>query len=285
MLIELDAGALVAASQGLFGFAQYVQDGKALDNCGLSLSDSTRLKMIEHCRFIGEKANQLGLRGTKVSTRRAIQTLESFTPQEKMPSVNNYDPILESSAYWVISRVEIDVVHRAVFDVANRLRDELEERSFLAFSSDASEALFVDSAPFDESVSDAFPSSEFDIREAAKCKALSRWTACVLHLMRALEPALLLLQNAVNVAVPKEQWDQIINQIDAKIREIKKQSHGKGDEQWYSEAASHFRLMKNAWRNYAAHGRKAYNEEECEAIYTNVKYFMRHLATRLREES
>lgn len=136
---------------------------------------------------------------------------------------------------------------------------------------------------FGRSVEHAFPSASADISEAGKCRSLGRWTACVMHLMRALEPALLALQAEVQVNAPKEQWDQIINQIEAKIREISGRTHGKVNEQWYSEAASHFRLIKNAWRNRAQHLHDRYDEERAVEIYNSVQAFMRHLATRLSE--
>jgi hypothetical protein len=160
---------------------------------------------------------------------------------------------------------------------------EMEAR--LVFVMPSAHARFYndDEPLFGEDVENAFPSSAPEITEAGKCRALGRWTACVMHLMRALEPALLALQNAVQVNVPKEQWDQIINQVEAKIREITKRTHGKADEQWFSEAASHFRLIKNAWRNHAQHLHERYDEERAVVIYDSVRAFMRHLATKLHE--
>jgi hypothetical protein len=78
-------------------------------------------------------------------------------------------------------------------------------------------------------------------------------------------------------------WNQIIHQIEAKIREIKKGTHGTDNEQWYSEAASHFRLIKNAWRNHATHCRISYDEEKAQEIFESVRSFMRHLSTKIAE--
>ncbi len=170
-----------------------------------------------------------------------------------------------------------------IVQVRDRLPDELAQTCLLSLSPREA-ALFDPSEPlFGTEVEDAFPSASFDISEAGKCRAIGRWAATVMHLMRALEPAIHSLQRAVGVSVPKEQWDQIINQIESSIRNITKKTHTPDEEQWFSEAATHFRVIKNAWRNYAMHGRDTYDEERASAIYDSVRAFMRHLASRLKD--
>ncbi|HWN42015.1 MAG TPA: hypothetical protein VNW71_07310, partial [Thermoanaerobaculia bacterium] len=51
---------------------------------------------------------------------------------------------------------------------------------------------------FGEGVAAAFPSAVIDIEEAGKCYALSRYTACVFHLMRVMESALRVLASTLN---------------------------------------------------------------------------------------
>jgi hypothetical protein len=136
---------------------------------------------------------------------------------------------------------------------------------------------------FGDAVSAAFPTSVYDIEEASKCRGLERWTACVMHCCRALEPALQALENAVPVEVPKEQWGDRINQIESAIKKMTKATHTKEEVQWFSDAATQFHFMKNAWRNYAQHLKHTYDEERASAIYDAVRTFMRHLATKLHE--
>jgi hypothetical protein len=45
----------------------------------------------------------------------------------------------------------------------------------------------------------------------------------------------------------------------------------------YAQAAP-FGVLKDAWRNHTMHSRVAYDEEEAEHIFGNVKMFMRKLA-------
>lgn len=167
--------------------------------------------------------------------------------------------------------------------MTNILRDDLSSKFVFIIAPKYAELLDSELPVFGGQVHDAFPSAEADIRDAARCLSVGANTACVIHCMRALEPALHKLQESVGVNVQKEQWDQIIRQIESKIREINKRTHGADDEQWFAEAASHFLHIKNAWRNYAAHGRAHYDEEKASEVFYSTKALMRHLATRLSE--
>lgn len=51
--------------------------------------------------------------------------------------------------------------------------------------------------------------------------------------------------------------------------------------QFYAEAASEFRLFKDAWRNYAMHAEHSYTDEQARTIYDAVRAFMQHMAVGL----
>ena len=148
--------------------------------------------------------------------------------------------------------------------------------------------LLSDPLPFGESVDEAFPSARYDISEAGHCLALRRPTACIVHLMRALEVGLSYLAVALDMSLTSENWNTILNLIEKEIRSRTKESHGEKwkteDEPFFTESATHFRLVKNAWRNHAAHARDKYTDQEAEEIYGSVRSFMRHLSKRLSEE-
>jgi hypothetical protein len=57
----------------------------------------------------------------------------------------------------------------------------------------------------------------------------------------------------------------------------------KDQQEFFSQAASHFMILKDAWRNYTAHERGKFTEEEAETILINVRSFMQKLATQLHE--
>lgn len=159
--------------------------------------------------------------------------------------------------------------------------DEMAARLMFVMSSKHA-GFYGDGQHFGAAVDDSFPSASQEITDAAKCRALGQWTACVLHLMRALEPALNALTQHVGVE-PEQNWNNALNQIDAKLRGISKAKDGLEAEQWAAEASAHFRSIKNAWRNHAAHGRARYNEDEAVAIFDNVRVLMQTLAARLIE--
>jgi hypothetical protein len=77
--------------------------------------------------------------------------------------------------------------------------------------------------------------------------------------------------------------------MEKEIRSRTKETHGEDwkniDEPFFSEAATHFRFLKNGWRNHAMHARVKYTEEEADEIYRSVRALMRHLSERLCETS
>ena len=84
-------------------------------------------------------------------------------------------------------------------------------------------------------------------------------------------------------------WAPAIEQIESKIREMHKDPAWKAlpdckqQQEFYAQVASHFGVLKDAWRNYAMHVRGKFTEEEAEMIYINVKGFMKKLVGKLRE--
>jgi hypothetical protein len=161
-------------------------------------------------------------------------------------------------------------------------RDEIEARSLFVMSG-AKAALYDQHEPlFGAAVDDAFPSSSFDISEAGKCLACGRWTAAVMHLMRALEAPLGALAAHVGGSGGAN-WNKQLNEIESRLRLISKSKDGSDEEQWAAEAASHFRAIKNGWRNRAMHGQETYDEDRATQIYEAVRALLRHLAGRLAE--
>lgn len=142
---------------------------------------------------------------------------------------------------------------------------------------------------FGDEVAAAFPNASFDVSEAGMCLALARGTSGVFHLMRVLEIGLTALGNKFGVSLEHTNWAPAIGEIESKIRGMpqdpqwKTAPDCKAQQEFYSQAASHFGILKDAWRNYTAHVRGIYTEEQAELIFDNVKAFMQKLAQRLHE--
>jgi len=136
-----------------------------------------------------------------------------------------------------------------------------------------------------EEARNAFFSAEYEMDEAGKCFALARYTACVFHAMRALEPGLKALGADLDLSV-ETNWNKALDQIEKEIRSRSTKTHGpawKDDEPFYAEAATHFRFIKNAWRNHTAHLKERYDEERAESVLRHVGEFLRDIANRLHE--
>jgi hypothetical protein len=142
---------------------------------------------------------------------------------------------------------------------------------------------------FGDKVETAFPSAAYDISESGVCLALARGSACIFHLMRVLEIGLTVLGKQFGVSLAHTNWAPAIDQIESKIRNMQKDSAWnalpdcKEQQEFYSQAASHFGILKDAWRNYTMHARGFYTEEKAEQIFENTKGFMQQLAERLHE--
>jgi hypothetical protein len=135
---------------------------------------------------------------------------------------------------------------------------------------------------FGQEVEDHFSLASFDIAESGKCLALSRGTACIMHLMRVLEFGLNVLANELGVRFERREWENVINDIEVAVKLINGPHVGtewREKQKFYSEAAKDFRYFKNAWRNHAMHARERYDASEAKLIFEHVKSFMHHLAT------
>jgi hypothetical protein len=140
---------------------------------------------------------------------------------------------------------------------------------------------------FGQIVGDAFPESTPEVAEAGRCFALARWTACVFHLMRALELALHKWATDLGVtqfsAIELENWKNILDAADKKIRTLEQQPKSAAkdaDLKYYSETLAHYRTFKDAWRNHVAHSRERYDEGRALSILNHTREFMTLLAGR-----
>jgi HEPN domain-containing protein len=156
---------------------------------------------------------------------------------------------------------------------------QLESRSVLVIDSHNSKFLTADDPPFGIEVDNAFPLAAEEILEAAKCLALQRNTACVFHLMRAMELAVARLAEALATGKPTDkEWGKILSDIGASIEAMPK---GEKRNRW-SESHSHLYHVKQAWRNDTMHPKKTYTEDQAQAVFTAVRSFMQHLAPLIR---
>jgi hypothetical protein len=105
--------------------------------------------------------------------------------------------------------------------------------------------------------------------------------------MRVLEHGLRALANDVGKTFDRQQWHNIIEEIESEIRNIAKTGPKTPEKderlQWLSESAKEFFYFKDGWRNYVAHGRSRYDGPQALSTLEHVRTFMGRLATKLSE--
>jgi hypothetical protein len=193
-----------------------------------------------------------------------------------------------------IERVGIQFFAQQVIEIQTRLNDELAAEMivilkprnaeyFTAFSPDTGNLPATELEQTWVPVFKAFPSIKYDTLESLKSYALGRNTAAVFHLMRVLEIGLGTLGSVFGVSLAHTNWGPAIDQIESKIRDMHKDPVWKAlpdckdQQEFYSQSASHFGVLKDAWRNYTAHARGKYDEQEASDVMTSVRAFMQKL--------
>jgi hypothetical protein len=181
---------------------------------------------------------------------------------------------------------------QATFPRLSRFVDELETRIVDSFDREAffhltrSEvALFDSHHPFGPAVSNAFPSSIIDVEEAAKCLALARPTACVLHLMRAMEFVLEAVAKSINVDYQFQGWEAIIkrmrSEMDKDYKSMAPQFAGR--KEFLSSVLDRLMTVKDALRNPTMHARVHYDLDRADEVYRASRVFMQKVAEEIAE--
>jgi hypothetical protein len=173
-------------------------------------------------------------------------------------------------------------------ELQRRIEDEIQSVLWLYVPREKSK-FYRGSAAFGAEVAAAFPSTSYDIEEAGKCFALNRYTACSFHLMRVIEVGLRSLGKALNDPDldPKKNpsWERLLGKCDKELRKPlqERSQEWKTDELFFSTSTANLRAIKDAWRNPTLHVERSYHEEEAQEVYSAIRSFMRHLATKLAE--
>ena len=177
-------------------------------------------------------------------------------------------------------------LNRFGHDLLLRMVDELELTKFVAVESNKV-GLYEPKGPlFGESTSTHYPSAYFEIEEAGKCLALGRSTACVFHLMRALEVGIRAVASNLKIPDPvkptQRNWGAILKSIKDEISNRARWSR-KANKLFFEEVYASLDSVKNPWRNATMHVEQTYTEEEAESIFYAVRSFMTKISSRFDE--
>jgi hypothetical protein len=223
----------------------------------------------------------LGLVSTSKQVERIHETFAHIVEKVISPSW----PELTALISELRRRIEEDLEEAVFFQVRaerigtcfRRVRDE----GLTQFTVQAPRQFFGDP------VLDSFPSTGADIEAVRDCLFSDHATACVYHLMRVLEIGLRSLADRFGVPSDHANWNTMIEKVEKAIRDMasdpNRASDWRDQQQFFSQAATHFMFLKDAWRNYTAHAHGQYTDEQADLILVNVRPFMQKLATRLHE--
>ena len=181
------------------------------------------------------------------------------------------------------ARLDIEVIKGtllpALQELRSRIQDELEGK--VLYHVTPQEVAFIHQAEnlFEATARAQFPEVVEDLSEGAICFGFNRYTACVFHLMRAMEGALGAIGTHFKATVINRYgepltWGIILGNVKVIVEKL---PEGPDKEKW-SEVVVLLHYVKIAWRNTTMHPKQTYTKTEAEAIFEAVKAFLRHFA-------
>jgi len=237
-------------------------------NLALPADEIPKKRVLSYLPLVEKQFRELGLSIAADTAKDLVQEVaaENFR--------RSYD--------WLIARID------AVESVA---RKELSNKSFLYVPPESAKFWPTKDQPylFGELVASKFRSASADIFCAGTCLATAHPTASVFHLMRVLEVGLGAIGKVFNVSIENTNWQNAIDQIESKVRKMHEDAAWKSlpdckeQQKFFSQAASHLGISKDAWRNHTMHSRSKYSDDEAERIFYSVKAFVGTLAEKLSE--
>jgi len=171
-----------------------------------------------------------------------------------------------------------------ILDELLRVRDDfrhmLSSRHFYSVQPELAE-MHGNPELFGAAVARKFQAARDDVEHAGNCLAVGESTACVLHLMRAMETALRRLGQRLGTQInPKDTWGVILKNMDRAIEALpEKTAHQKRKKSRWAESRANLFHVKLAWRDDSMHGKASYDQTQAREIFDRVKAFMQHLAT------
>lgn len=170
-------------------------------------------------------------------------------------------------------------ISQAIIHLQSRIKDELAAQNFFRVRPE-DVGLYGQSELFGATVAKKFKTAAQDIQNAGNCVALGQATACVFHLMRAMEIAVRQLGKRLKVTItPQTTWRQMTNQMDDKIKKMpEKTEHLKRKKNDWEAARANLHHVGSVWRNNTMHPATSYTPSQAHDVLSAVRVFMSALA-------
>jgi hypothetical protein len=139
--------------------------------------------------------------------------------------------------------------------------------------------LYGQKAPFGDAVANKFKRAIDEIENAGNCLALRQPTACVFHLMRAMEIAVRQLGRRLNINItPQTTWRLMTDQMNAKIKTMPAAADAQKRKKNNWEAASmNLHHIGSVLRNNTMHPAASYTQAEARDVFNATRVFMNGL--------
>ena len=166
-------------------------------------------------------------------------------------------------------------IAQAIMHLVARLADELDQQFFFhLFQEDVRH--YGQKDLFGAEVAKEFKAAASDIEQAGNCLALQQPTACVFHLMRAMEIAVRQLAKRLKVTItPQTTWRQMTSNMDPKIKAMsEKTERQKQKKNEWEAARANLHHVGSVWRNNTMHPATSYTQSQALDVLNAVRVFM-----------
>jgi hypothetical protein len=121
-----------------------------------------------------------------------------------------------------------------------------------------------------------FKKAHDDIRAAGNCLALQQPTACIFHLMRAMEVVVRKLSKRLKVTItPNTTWRQMTGGMDDKIKAMpNKTNRQKRKKNDWESARANLHHVGSVWRNKTMHPADSYTQSQAHDVLNATRVFM-----------
>ena len=184
------------------------------------------------------------------------------------------------------TELELNRVRFHIEHITSRIKDELENQLFLQVQF-RNWKYYKPIDLFGPEVGKKFPRATEDIANAGSCFALGQHTACVFHLMRAMEHCVQRFGKRLKISLDpmRSSWSEIMDQVNTHAKTLpggKKATTAQNKrKQRFAMAAGRLDHVRIVWRNDVMHPKATYEETEASEVLAGVEAFFRSVVVLL----
>lgn len=233
--------------------------------------------------------HKIGVVSRKALTTEARNELSSCLAVVAQESEAISLPFTAVLARRVLSEIDTENLHDKISELETRFSDEIESITFFLVKPEKLK-YYNNTELAGSRFKERFASvGNVELIEAGNCFVLDRYTACVFHLMRALDIALSCLQRELGIPEPSKDpdktWGKTLSRISDKIT----QNNTTPTPAWlqecdfYKQAMVFLQAVKAPYRDATMHVKSSYDEASATSLLNVVSEALRYLATKLKE--